>query len=245
MARKRSPRIAAKAQSRPFHLVRWLILFAIVLVAGTPSIHRRVWQWGERSERGAAVETFRSHGCLTCHPRSDTGLRWRGDGGAPQRTSSIKDALDRGRPAVPGMPGPMPAFAARVGKGTLTRLVLGSEIYAGLIPLSDEPEVRIGLTIAGEMGCFDCHGPMGAGGVANPGTAAGQVPGFYGKAFARQSKSEDGIKGIIRDGRTGRNAWWMPWRRPALDMPAYGDRLDSVEVQLLAQALRSLNNQDE
>jgi len=142
------------------------------------------------------------------------------------------------------MPGPMPVFAGRVGKGTQDRLVFGSEIYAGLITISDEPEVRIGLTIADEMGCFDCHGPMGAGGVANSGTVGGQVPGFYGASFARQSESLDGIEGIVRDGRTARRAWWTPWKRPAHDMPAYGDRLDSVEIQLLAHAIRSLNDQD-
>ncbi len=145
---------------------------------------------------------------------------------------------------VLGMPGSMPVYATRVGKGTLDRLVLGSEVHAGLIPMSDEPEVRIGLTIAAEMGCFDCHGPLGAGGVPNPGTVGGRVPGFYGKAFARQSESMDGIEGIIRDGRPGRRAWWMPWKRPAHDMPAYGDRLDSVEIQLLAHAIRSLNDQE-
>jgi mono/diheme cytochrome c family protein len=139
----------------------------------------------------------------------------------------------------------MRAFTGRISKGTMRRLVSGSEVYAGLITVSDEPEVRIGLTIAGEMGCFDCHGPMGAGGVANPGTVGGQVPGFYGTSFTRQSKSLDGIEGIVRDGRPARRAWWMPWKRPALDMPAYGDRLDSVEIQLLAHAIRSLSYQDD
>ena len=244
MARKQSPRATVKNQKRSSRSVRWLILVAVILVAGAPSIHRNLWRWGERSERGAAVEAFSANGCLTCHPRSDAGLRWRSDGESPKSSADIKDALERGRPAVSGMPGPMPAVAGRVGKGTLGRLVLGSEIYAGLITISDEPEVRIGLTIAAEMGCFDCHGPLGAGGVANPGTVGGQVPGFYGTSFARQSESLDGIEGIVRDGRPAQRAWWTPWKRPALDMPAYGDRLDSVEIQLLAHGLRSLSYQD-
>ncbi len=126
----------------------------------------------------------------------------------------------------------------------MDRLVLGAEVAAGLIGAVDEPEVRIGLTIAGEMGCFDCHGPMGAGGVANPGTVGGRVPGFFGTSFALQTESLDGIEGIVRDGRPARRAWWMPWKRPALDMPAYGDRLDSVEIQLLAHAVRSLSDQE-
>ena len=181
---------------------------------------------------------------MTCHPGYGTGFRWRGDGDSPQNTTVIRDSLERGRPVVPGMPGSMPAYATRVGKGTMERLVLGAEVSAGLIGEVDEPEVIIGLTIAGEMGCFDCHGPMGAGGVANPGTVGGWVPGFFGTSFTQQSESLDGIEGIIRTGRPAPRAWWMPWKRPALDMPTYGDRLDSVEIQLLAHAVRSLSEND-
>ncbi|MEN8164602.1 MAG: hypothetical protein ABFS37_10775 [Acidobacteriota bacterium] len=244
MARKRSSRAAAKARARSHRSARWMILVVVCLVAVAPSLHRSWWRWGERSEVGAAVDALRSHGCLTCHPRSGDGFRWRGDGDSPRNTTVIRDSLERGRPGVPGMPGSMPAYATRVGKGTLERLVFGAEVCAGLTGAVDEPEVRIGLTIAAEMGCFDCHGPMGAGGVANPGTVGGWVPGFYGASFALQSESLDGIEGIVRDGRTARKAWWTPWKRPALDMPAYGDRLDSIEIELLAHAIRSLSEQD-
>ena len=225
-------------------MARWTIFGVVLLVAVAPSIHRGWWRWGEQSKTGNAVEALRSHGCLTCHPRYGTGFRWRGDGDSPQNTKSIRDSLERGRPGVTGMPGSMPAYATRVGKATLDRLVFGAEVCTGLTGVVDEPEVRIGLTIAAEMGCFDCHGPMGAGGVANPGTVGGWVPGFFGASFARQSEGLDGIEGIVRDGRTVRRAWWMPWKRPALDMPAYGHRLDSTEIRLLADAIRSLSDKD-
>lgn len=138
----------------------------------------------------------------------------------------------------------MPAYGGRVSKGTLDRLLFGTEVSAGMTGWDTEPEVRIGLTIAGEMGCFDCHGPMGAGGVANRGSLGGRVPGFFGASFGRQSDSLDGIEGIIRDGGAAQRAWWTPWKRPALDMPAYGDRLDSTEIALLALAIRSVSDQD-
>jgi len=245
MARKRPVRSTTKAQKQPSRLVRRLILAAVILAAIAPSIHRGLWRLNEQSKWGAAVEAFGASGCLTCHPWTGTELRWRSDGESPPDTADIRNAIEHGRPAVPGMPGPMPASAGRFGRKTLDRLALGAEIYAGLITVSDEPEVRIGLTIAEEMGCFDCHGPMGAGGVANPGTVGGQIPGFFGTSFAKQSESLEGIEGIIRTGRSGRRAWWTPWKRPALDMPAYGDRLDSVEIQLLAHATRSLSGQND
>ncbi len=244
MARKRPVRPAAKAQKRSPHTFRWLILIGVILAVSTPSIHRGLWRLKEQSPQGAAVDAFRNNGCPACHPRTAEGLRWRSDGDAPQDTAGIRDALKHGRPPVPGMPGPMAAYDDRVGTRSFDQLVLGTEIFAGLIAVSDEAEVRIGLTIAGEMGCFDCHGPMGAGGVANPGTVSGQVPGFYGASFDQQSESLDGIEGMIRDGRPARRAWWTPWRQPALDMPAYGDRLDSVEIQLLSHAIRSLRSGD-
>jgi len=222
-------------------MIRVLVIIGIVVTVAVPTAHRWLWRWGERSQVGSAVATLQAHGCFACHPRSADGFRWRGDGAPVESSQAIRDALQRGRPAVPGMPGPMPAFGARVSGGTVGRLVLGTEIAAGLVEVSDESEIRIGMAIATEMGCFDCHGPMGSGGVRNPGTLGGQVPGFFGASFDRQVETMDGIKGIVRDGRTARRAWWMPWKRPALDMPAYGDRLDSIEIALLAYAVRSLN----
>lgn len=245
MAQKRSRGRPVKAQARSRRPVGWIVLFGVILLAAAPTLHRSWWRWGERSTTGAAVEALRSHGCLTCHSRSAAGFRWRGDGASPESSAVIQDALKRGRPAVPGMPGPMPAYGDRVGKGTLNRLRGGAEVAAGVTGWDMEPEVRIGVTIAGEMGCFDCHGPMGAGGVANPGSFSGRVPGFFGSSFDRQSGSLDGIEGVIRVGRPAQRAWWTPWKRPALDMPAFGDRLDSTEIALLAHAIRSVSERDD
>jgi len=217
------------------------VIIGIVVAVVAPTAHRCLWSWGERSQAGTAVAALQAHGCFACHPRSADGFRWRGDGAPVENSQAIRDAIQRGRPAVPGMPGPMPAFGVRVSGGMVGRMVLGTEIAAGLGEVSDESEIRIGMAIATEMGCFDCHGPMGSGGVRNPGTLGGQVPGFFGASFDRQVETMDGIKGIVRDGRATRRAWWTPWKRPALDMPAYGDRLDSVEISLLSYAVRSLN----
>ena len=218
-----------------------MVVLVILVAVLAPWVHRRLWLWQERSEAGLAVGALRSNGCLVCHPRTTDGFWWRGDGTSPESASVIRDALMQGRPAVPGMAGPMPAFAERVSRLRMDRLILGTEIAADLIEVSDESEVNIGLTIATEMGCFDCHGPMGGGGVSNPGTVGGEVPGFFGASFERQAETLDGIKGIVRDGRSAQRAWWTPWKRPVLDMPPYGDRLDSTEIGLLAYAVRTLN----
>lgn len=245
MAQKRSQARSVKVQARSGGTVRWMVVIGVILLAASPSLHRNWWRWGERSTSGAAVEALRSHGCLVCHPRSAFGYRWRSDGTPPENSAVIKDALKRGRPAVPGMPGPMPAYGERVGKAVLDRLGSGAEIAAGITGWDEEPEVRIGLTIGGEMGCFDCHGPLGAGGMPNPGSLGGLVPGFFGASFVHASQSMDGVEGIIRGGRPAKRAWWTPWKRPALDMPAFGDRLDSTETALVAHAIRSVSEWDD
>lgn len=240
MAQPRTRKKASKAPERTSRPILKGLILVIILVAMAPSIHRGLWRWNERSAVGMAVKTVRDQGCLTCHSRAGVGYRWRGDGDSPQTAEAIRDALQQGRPAVPGMPGPMPDFATRVGAGKFELLFSGTKVIAGLVDLPDEAELRIGLTIAGEMGCFDCHGPMGAGGVANPGTVGGLVPGFFGASFVSQEQSTEGIEGVVRDGRAARRAWWTPWKRPSLDMPAYGDRLDSTEIALLVYAIKSL-----
>jgi mono/diheme cytochrome c family protein len=49
--------------------------------------------------------------------------------------------------------------------------------------LPDAEDAAHGAELATELGCAHCHGPLGAGGVANPGSFKGYVPGFWGEDF--------------------------------------------------------------
>jgi mono/diheme cytochrome c family protein len=108
-----------------------------------------------------------------------------------------------------------------------------------------------GERLAREQACFTCHGELGQGGVENPGSLKGYVPGFFGndfRALTRNGDRED-IREWIRDG-VSRYVWNQgfagiyPGRyfteRQAIRMPAYGDSLSDAEVETLTDYLLEL-----
>ncbi len=240
MATKKARRSAVPHRRAFPVFLRVFLIVGVLAVFGLPVLQRGLWRWNERSAVGAAVDAVRGSGCLACHMTMTSGLRWRGGGDGGTDLSAIDQALAEGRPAVVGLAGPMPSYAKRVSRRELERLRMGAAVFACLAGVPDDPELRTGLQIAREMGCFDCHGPLGAGGVSNPGTVGGRVPGFYGRAFAREVETVSGIETVVRQGRPAKRAWWSVRKRPPLDMPAYGDRLDSVEIQLVVYAVQTL-----
>ena len=46
-----------------------------------------------------------------------------------------------------------------------------------VLAIEETPAAR-GHRLAGELGCFACHGPDGDGGTKNPGSQEGEVPAF-------------------------------------------------------------------
>jgi mono/diheme cytochrome c family protein len=102
-----------------------------------------------------------------------------------------------------------------------------------VLPVEEASAVR-GERLAGELGCFACHGASGFGGVPNQKTKDAFVPGFTGDRGLVHSKSRDDLRAFILDGAPG-------WRRDdpayegdvqwaALRMPAYRDVLTSSEA---------------
>jgi len=94
--------------------------------------------------------------------------------------------------------------------------------------------------VAVQMECFGCHGRLGSGGVSNPGSLSGGVPGWYGRSFLKAAAAPNGLERILREGAKSARVP-VPWAPgPVLQMPAYGDRLDSTEIQLLTRYMRWL-----
>ena len=88
------------------------------------------------------------------------------------------------------------------------------------------PVVR-GAVLAEAMGCFGCHGPGGGRPIANPGSRAGDVPGWPGGTWMMWNRSESDVRAWIVDG--------IPPGRERdegalLRMPAYGKRLSTEEI---------------
>src|SRR5438552_1410770 len=76
----------------------------------------------------------------------------------------------------------MPAYRGFVSPGQLEDLVAYLRAASGQILPEEQPAAR-GAEVATALNCFSCHGPLGAGGVGDPGSLKGYVPAFWGADF--------------------------------------------------------------
>lgn len=120
---------------------------------------------------------------------------------------------------------------------------------AGHVPTSDQV-LLAGDALARRTGCYQCHGELGQGGVGNPDSLKGYIPGFFGEDFrkltARGDRAEilhwidHGRGRAVESGLLGRVAKHY-LDRQAIPMPAYRDQLTAAEKELLADFLLLLN----
>jgi len=98
-------------------------------------------------------------------------------------------------------------------------------------------EAAAGRELAGRHGCLSCHGVEGSGGLPNPGSLGGFIPGFAGRNFDDLVADEDEFREWVLDGTSSRLAA-NPlirtfWRRQQISMPSYREELDDAEVEAL------------
>jgi len=134
----------------------------------------------------------------------------------------------------------MPAYRDYLLPGEIEDLV-AYVISISALQTPKDPHVAKGLARMKELGCFRCHGSMGIGGVSNPRSLKGYVPGFGGEDFSELVTSPAELHEWIRDGvsaRFARNPLAAAvLRRQALKMPAYGQFLKEEEVRNVAGAV--------
>ena len=91
-----------------------------------------------------------------------------------------------------------------------------------------------GRQLAWKHGCLVCHGIEGSGGLANPGSLGGFVPGFLGGNFPDMVRHEEEFHQWVVDGTSARaegNAIIRFFlRRQRISMPAYGQMLSDEEI---------------
>lgn len=113
--------------------------------------------------------------------------------------------------------------------------------------LPEDPLVRRGAQLAREQGCFHCHGPLGVGGQANPGSLKGYIPGFWGRDFAELVRDDDELRSWIESGRIERIATDPIGRRflerQRVTMPPFGQFLDPEEIDALVAYVRWLRTE--
>jgi mono/diheme cytochrome c family protein len=118
---------------------------------------------------------------------------------------------------------------------------------AGLAP---NRLLALGDALSRRHGCYQCHGELGQGGVANPASFKNTIPGFFGHDFRELTDGGDrdeilhwidhGRGQAIESGLTGAVAKRF-LDGQAIGMPGYRDRLNEVEKSILTEYLLYLN----
>ena len=129
----------------------------------------------------------------------------------------------------------MPPFEDLLSAGEIAALVEYVLAADGYHTPPDERAQR-GEEVA-RTHCAGCHNVGGAGGLPNPGSLAGYIPGWVGSDFRDLVRDDEELREWIRTGSSQRVAGWPLatwfWRRQSIRMPAYGDRLDPADIEAL------------
>ena len=152
---------------------------------------------------------------------------------------------EKSRARLEEQPVRMPAYGERFSDRQIRDLVAYAAAVEGVELPGDEAASQ-GRRIARKHGCLSCHGVEGAGGLPNPGSLGGFIPGFLGRNFEDLVEDEDEFREWILEGtsqRLERKAWVrFFWNRQDISMPAYRDQLSDEEVSHLwswVEAIRS------
>lgn len=116
--------------------------------------------------------------------------------------------------------------------------------------LSGDPLLVAGDRLSRKFGCYQCHGELGQGGVANPNSFKGYIPGFQGNDFLELTDHgnraeilywiDQGRGRAIESGPLGRIAKYFGDGQ-ATQMPGYKDQLTPAEKELLVDYMLHLN----
>ncbi len=127
----------------------------------------------------------------------------------------------------------MPAYGERLSEAEIADLVDFVCAVEG-VGLSFGEEAAAGRELAREQGCVACHGVGGSGGLPNPGSLGGFIPGFLGGNFPDLVRDEAEFREWVETGASSRleanPAIRFFWRRQAIAMPAYREELGDEEI---------------
>lgn len=137
----------------------------------------------------------------------------------------------------------MPAYRDYLDDDEVDALVAYIRATSGLL-LPDDPELARGEELVRKTGCLACHGEMGSGGIPNPGSFKGYIPGFIGTDFTELVQSDDELKEWILRGSIARleqhplASRFLESQR--IKMPAYAERLSEWEIAAVMKYVRWL-----
>jgi len=184
------------------------------------------------SESGE-VPSFRER-TMMMYARDDGDLRaYVLDGGPPARRARSAGAAIR-----------MPAFRDVVSAAQVDELLAYLRAASDLLVPPDGSPAARGAEVAQAQGCFSCHGSMGIGGVPNPGSLKGYIPGFGGDDFEELVRDDAELRAWITSGGIPRlrdarlPSYFIARQR--IQMPVYGQCLPPADVDALVAYVRWL-----
>jgi mono/diheme cytochrome c family protein len=140
----------------------------------------------------------------------------------------------------------MPAYGNRLAPADVDALVAYVDAVAGAGAPESGPAAS-GHALAVKLGCYGCHGPLGGGGVANPGSLKGYIPAFTGADLPELARDDDELRAWIRTGTVPRlqanPAARTFLERQALHMPGYASHLSPVELESLLALIHALRGE--
>jgi mono/diheme cytochrome c family protein len=187
--------------------------------------------------KGGEVPSFHE-GTIMMYAHSDQELREYILDGAPQ----AKLARPEYRAEIEGQALRMPAYRPEVSARQADDLVAYLRAASGLLGPPDDTLAAKGADAAISAGCFNCHGDLGIGGLPNPGSLKGYIPGFGGPDFDELVRSDDELRAWITEGviprlRDDRLASFF-LERQRVKMPGYRDLLAPADVDALVAYVR-------
>jgi mono/diheme cytochrome c family protein len=135
----------------------------------------------------------------------------------------------------------MPAYREFVTAAQVEDLVAYLRAASDQIIPEDELAIR-GADLARELDCFACHGPLGAGGIKNPGSFKGYIPSFWGADFDELVQNDEELRLWIAKGEIPRIAdhpiGSRFLERQAVKMPAYERFVPEADIRALMAYVR-------
>jgi len=135
----------------------------------------------------------------------------------------------------------MPAYRGFVTAAQVEDLVAYLRAASDQV-LPEEPLAGRGAELARELHCFTCHGPLGGGGIKNPGSFKGYIPSFWGADFDELVHDDEELRLWITKGEIPRIAnhpiGSRFLKRQRVKMPAYERFVPDDDVRALMAYVR-------
>lgn len=145
----------------------------------------------------------------------------------------------------------MPAYRDQLNRTEIEDLVAFVALHQYSHSVRNRNAPSPGEELARRFACFTCHGELGQGGVENPGSLKGYIPGFFGTDFRALTRNGDrqDLREWILDGHSqffweqgfaGFHPGQYFTARQAIRMPGYRGWIADGEVETLVDYLREL-----